>query len=194
MAKSKTKKHNTYAKNWHRWRYKNTTLLVIGLAIFFYLAQTPAVDSLIKQAGTYGYVGAFITGMFFVSTFTVAPAGLVLFNLADHLDPAEVALMAGLGAMVGDFLIFRLIRDKVIEELRPILGKLHNPYIRMLFKTPYFAWLLPLIGSVIIASPLPDELGVGLLGLAKLRKWQFFTVTFVLNVLGIFLIVTAAKL
>jgi hypothetical protein len=183
-----------YLKHWHRWRYKNTTLLILGLIVFFILVQNPAVDNIIKQAGTLGYVGAFIAGIFFVSTFTAAPAGLVLFNLADHLHPAEVAIAAGMGAMIGDYIIFRLMKDRIFEELSPILGKLHTPYLRSLFKTPYFAWLLPVIGAAIIASPLPDEAGVSMLGLSKMRKWQFFIVTLILNTLGIFLIVSAAKL
>ena len=44
-----------------------------------------------------GYLGAFITGIFFVSTFTVVPASVVLFRLAESLHPIEVALLAGLG-------------------------------------------------------------------------------------------------
>lgn len=167
---------------------------MLSLLAVFYLAQTPAVDSLIRQAGTFGYVGAFFTGIFFVSTFTAAPAALVLFNLADNLHAVEVALLAGLGAMIGDFIIFRLIRDNIFEELRPVFGRLHHPRVSALFRTPYFAWLLPVLGAAIIASPLPDEVGVSILGLSKLKRWQFFAVTFLLNAIGIFLIVTAAKL
>lgn len=194
MTKRKRKTTASYLHHWRRWPYKNTTLLLISLAAVFYLAQTPAVDSLIKQAGTFGYAGAFITGIFFVSTFTAAPAALVLFNLADHLHAVEVALLAGLGAMVGDYLLFRLIRDNVFGELRQIFGRLHHPHVSALFRTPYFVWLLPVLGAAIIASPLPDEVGVSILGLSKLKKWQFFAVTFLLNAIGIFLIVTAAKL
>jgi uncharacterized membrane protein YdjX (TVP38/TMEM64 family) len=52
---------------------------------------------------------------------------------------------------------------------------------------------MPFLGALIIASPVPDEIGVSILGLTKIRYWQFFMVTFILNALGIFLIVTAAK-
>jgi len=192
MAK---KNEPVYLKKWHRWRYKNTTLLFISLGIFIYFVRTPAVDSFIKQIGTFGYLGAFVTGIFFVSTFTAAPAAYVLFNLADHQHPLEIAIMAGLGAMVGDYLIFRLMKDKIFEELQPLLGNLQqSPYVRKLFKTPYFAWLLPFIGAAIIASPLPDEVGVSMLGLSKIRKWQFFIVTYALNAVGIYIIVSLARL
>jgi uncharacterized membrane protein YdjX (TVP38/TMEM64 family) len=181
-------------KRWKRWRYKNTLLLVISLVGFYYLLQLPVTDQAIRQIDNLGYLGAFFAGIFFVSTFTVAPAGLVLYRLAENLHPLEVALMAGLGAMLGDYIIFRFMKDRVFEELAPLFRQIHTPYVRTLFRTPYFAWLLPLIGALIIASPVPDEVGVSMLGLSKIRPWQFFIVTFSLNALGIFLVVTAAKL
>lgn len=194
IVKVMVKRKTGIKKSWGHWRYKNTAFLMLSLVLLFYLAKTPAVDTLIRQVGNLGYVGAFITGIFFVSTFTVAPAVLVMFKLADLLHPAEVALLAGLGAMAGDFIIFRFVKDKVFDELAPIFKKLHTAKTRRLFKTPYFAWFMPVIGAFLIASPFPDELGVSMLGLSKIRPWQFFVVTFVLNALGIFIVVTAARL
>jgi len=161
---------------------------------FYYLAQTSWLHGIINTIGNLGYLGAFLTGIFFVSTFTVAPAAVVLFHLADRLHPVEVALLAGLGAMVGDFVIFRFMKDKIFEEMAPIFQKLHKNYFRTLFKSPYFSWLLPVIGAAIIASPIPDEAGVSMLGLSQIRPWQFFIVTFTLNAIGIFLIVTATRI
>lgn len=169
-------------------------MLIASLVLFFYLAGTPFVDRVITEIGTLGYVGAFITGIFFVSTFTVAPAAVVLFHLAETLHPIEVAILAGLGAMIGDYLIFRFMKDRVFEELLPVVRRLHTPKIKLLFKSPYFAWLLPLVGAFVIASPLPDEVGVSMLGLSAIKKWQFFALAFVLNAIGIFIVVSIAQL
>lgn len=190
----KQKNSQILLKRWRRWKYKNTFMLLTSLVVFFWLARTPLVDSIINQVGTLGYFGAFITGIFFVSTFTVAPAAVILFHLADTLHPIEVALLAGLGAMVGDYIIFRFMKDKVFEELLPVIRKLHTPRIKVLFRSPYFAWVLPVVGAFVIASPLPDEAGVTMLGLTKIKKWQFFLLAFVLNAAGIFLIASATKL
>lgn len=161
---------------------------------FFYLAKTPAVDNLIRQVGSLGYVGAFLAGTFFVSTFTVAPAAVVLYHLADQMRPLEVAILAGLGAMIGDYMIFRLMQDKVFTELRPLFHKFGRPYFKTIFRSPYFAWLLPVFGAFIIASPFPDEVGIGMMSLGKIKKWQFFSLSLVLNTVGIFLTVSAARL
>lgn len=180
-------------KKWHRWRFKNTSLLVMSLIAFVFLVQTPLVESIIQEVGQLGYLGAFITGIFFVSTFTVAPAIAVLFHIAEVLNPWEVALLAGLGAMLGDYILFRFMKDKVFEELRPVFMKLPKSKLNILFRSPYFAWMLPLFGAFIIASPLPDEVGVSVMGLSKIKRWQFFVLAFVLNSVGILLTILAAQ-
>lgn len=179
--------------HWQRWPYKNTTLLVISLVVFFVLAKLPSVELFLRSIGDLGYLGAFIVGIFFVSIFTVAPAAVVLLYLAEGGHPWLIALFAGMGAMVGDYLIFHYLRDEVFNELRPLwqrsfVGSLTG----RLFATPYFAWLIPILGMVVIASPLPDELGVGMLGATRLRSWQFLVLTFLLNAVGILAIVLLA--
>ena len=175
-----------------KWRYKNTTLLAISIVALFFLADTEIAHALIRQIGSYGYTGALITGIFFVSTFTVAPASIILFHLAQEFNPVLIALSAGAGAVIGDMLIFRFLKDGIFEEIRPLITKFHGSYLAALFRTPYFAWIVPVIGAVIIASPFPDEVGIGLMGLSKIKWWQFALLAFVLNSVGIFVIVTLA--
>jgi hypothetical protein len=181
-------------KHWRHWRYKNTLLLLASLLLIFLLSKTPALDEFIKSIGNLGYFGALVTGIFFVSTFTVVPASIVLFHLAEYLHPLEVAILAGFGAMLGDYILYRFIKDRLFEELRPVFKKFGRPYMGILFKSPYFAWVLPIFGAFIIASPFPDEMGVGMLGLSKIKQWQFFLLALVLNTIGIFLVVSAAQI
>src|SRR3990167_11173144 len=157
-------------KKWKHWNYKNTALLILSLALFFWFAEHPIVKNTISLINGFGYIGAFISGIFFVSVFTVAPAAIVLFFLAETLNPLIVALFAGSGAVIGDYLIFRFLRDRVFDEIKPLLLKNGGNLLMKLFKTPYFAWGLSLVGAFIIASPFPDEVGIGLLGASKLRN------------------------
>lgn len=175
-----------------RWKYKNTILLVLSLVALFLLADTTIAHSFITHIGSYGYLGAAITGIFFVSTFTVVPASVVLFHLAQEFNPLMIALYAGAGAVIGDLIIFRFLKDGVFEELRPLISRFNGSYIAALFRTPYFAWVVPVIGAIIIASPFPDEVGIGMMGLSRIQWWQFAILAFILNTIGIFLIVTLA--
>ena len=177
---------------WKHWHYKNTALLILSLVIFLILAEHPAIKNTISFIGNFGYIGAFFVGILFVSVFTVAPASVVLFYLAETLNPLGIALAAGTGGVVGDYLILRYLKDRVFVELRPLMQKESKP-IKKLFKTPYFAWIVPIVGVLIIMSPVPDEIGIGLLGISKMKTWQLMGLLYFLDVVGILLIVIAAK-
>ena len=178
---------------WKNWQYKNTTFLIISLLAFVYFLDSDFVQYFIKSIGNLGYIGSFLSGMLFVSIFTVAPASAILFDIAKTLNPYLVALFAGLGAVVGDYIILRILKDRVFEELKPIFKKTRNSFLENIFSSPFFAWLIPLVGAVIIASPLPDEIGISLMGLSKIKNWQFILVTFLLNSVGILVIISLAK-
>lgn len=175
------------------WKYKNIALLAASLIFLWYIADHPIVLSAVNGVAELGYIGAFITGIFFVSTFTVAPAAVVLYRLADTFDPYLIAIFAGAGAIIGDYLIFRFLKDGVFQELKPLFAKMGGSYITKLLHTPYFFWLTPLIGAFIIASPFPDEIGIGLMGLSKIKPWQFVLLSFSLNAVGIFIIIILAQ-
>ncbi|MFZ1812158.1 MAG: hypothetical protein WAU02_01365 [Candidatus Saccharimonadales bacterium] len=188
---------HTYHRHLHRhrrWPFTNTLLLVLSIVLCIELAQSPLLDVALHHIGRLGYVGAVIVGVFMASTFTVAPAMIVLFHIAAILNPLGVAVLAGAGAMIGDVVLFRLLRDGIFEEWEPIVARLTTPHMKKLFKTPYFGSLLPVLGALIIASPLPDELGIGLLGASHIKQWQFVIITFVLNAAGIFAIIWVAQL
>jgi len=175
------------------WRFKNTFLLILSLVAFFFLADTPFVRNVIDGIGQLGYLGAFLVGIFFVSTFTVAPASVVLFYLAEEMPLLELTLIVTVGRVLGDYIIFRFLKDRVLEELKPIFMTLGGKRLSYLHATPYFGWLAPVFGSVIIATPIPDEAGIALLGVSRLKDWQFLTLIFLLNLVGTLLIILLAK-
>ncbi len=178
---------------WRHWHYKNSALLVLSLISLFLLADSPVVKTAIAWAGSLGYLGAFFVGILFVSIFTVAPASLVLFYLAKSLNPLGIAFAAGLGGVVGDYLIFRFLKDRLFAELKPVFMHHGGKPLQKLFKTPHFSWLLPIVGAIVIMSPAPDEVGLGLLGISKIKTWQLMGLFFFLDSLGIFLIIVLAK-
>lgn len=183
------------ANKYRHWHYKNTVILILSLILFLVFADSPIIKDTIDKIGDLGYGGAFIAGFFFVSIFTVAPAAVVIYDLATKLNPYEVAILAGAGGVVGDYLILRFLKNKVFKELTPLLKEAKGiRKISHLFRTPYFSWLIPIIGAALIASPMPDEVGVGMLGLSKIKNWQFLLITFILNAVGIFIIVALARI
>ncbi len=163
--------------------------MLLSLTALFILADSAPVQKLLHDVSSYGYVGTFIAGIFFVSTFTIAPASLVLLHLADSQPLAMLVLVAGLGGMIGDLLIFRFFKDQIFSELAPLFSRITGKGMWCLACSPYFSWLMPVFGALIIVSPFPDEIGVGLMGVSKIKTWQFMALTFVLNVFGVLLII-----
>lgn len=181
----------TYCVN--HWRYKNLSIFAISVVFAFFLSRFEALHAFLLNLGEFGYIGAFFAGILFVSTFTVATGAVILLVLAEKLSAVEIGIVAGFGAVVGDLTIFRIIKDNLSNELQQIYNNIdRNHHLQLLLHSRYFSWTLPVIGAIIIASPFPDEIGISLMGIAKMNTYKFIAVSFLLNAIGIFLVVTAS--
>lgn len=172
-------------------KFKWTIFLVFVLVLFFVFSNSPFVVGLIDYLKSLGGFGAFIVGIFFVSIFTAVPATIALIAFSSVLDPVLVALFAGLGAVFGDYLILRTFKDGFFEEMKLIFKRKNNGGISILPKNKFSRITLSILGAFIIISPFPDEVGIVLMGLTNIKKWQFIAVSFILNTIGIFFIVKA---
>lgn len=180
--------------SWQRWEYKHTTTLLITLAIFILLLDTALMAAIFQGVTELSYLGVLIAGVLFVSLFTAAPAVVMLIGLSESLGVLPVAIVGGIGAMLGDYLILRFAEDKVAYELKPLALKAGIPQaIGWLQGRRSTTLLVKAIGAIIIASPLPDEIGVGLLGVSKASKAEFLVICFLLNSSGIALLLLIAK-
>lgn len=91
---------------WRSWKYKNLTFFVLSIIIAAIVFRFESLHSFLLHFGKLGYVGAFVAGIFFVSSFTVATGAVLLLILAEKLSLFEMMIVAGFGAMIGDFVIF----------------------------------------------------------------------------------------
>lgn len=161
-------------------------VLVVSIIVAIVLAETALLDVVLSSTATLAVpLKSFIAGIFFTSAFTTAPAIVILGKLSQGIHPLWVALCGALGAVCGDYLIFRFIRDRLGEDLKYLVGRKTGSKLRHLLSTRGFRWASPLVAMVIIASPLPDELGVTILGLTRTKTALFLPLAFVANFLGI---------
>ncbi len=172
---------------------QDLVVIVVGLVLAVIIVQYNLVEQALALTGDGVWVAALFAGMFFTSVATTAPAIAVLGELSLQGNPWVVALVGGLGAVVGDYILFSFVRDRVSDDVAYLLARTGTPRFVKLFKRHTFRWVLPFIGGLIIASPLPDELGLALLGMAKMRTNRFLLLSFVFNATGIFLIGLAAR-
>lgn len=177
-------------------KYPNLLGALLGVLIAVILTQIEPFVLFILRLGEYGLIGAFAAGVLFSSTFTTAIATVIFFYLGEVQNPLLMAFAGGAGAMVSDLLLYRFFRDRIFSELRLFVTEHHLVPLKTeaLLHSRMFAWLGPVVASLIILSPLPDEVGVAILSFYKFDPHKLAPLSFLLNSAGILLILTLGSL
>ncbi len=176
------------------YKYKGLTLIFLSIVLTIFLSKYNFLNELLFNLRHTPFLGSFIAGILYVSASTAAFGIFMLSDLAKTLSPIEIAIIAGLGGVVADFALFRFFKGDLISEITPIYNRLGGKHLTRLMYHKYFRWSLPIVGAIIIASPFPDEIGISLMGLSKIKSYQFVLLSLVLDIGGVFLLVTAFSL
>lgn len=169
-------------------------IIVLSIVIAFIMVRTELFSEFLLKTSSFKIIGSLIAGLFFTSVFTTAPAVVTLGEIAKHNSLFETALFGAIGALLGDLIIFRFIRDRLSDHFMELMK--HERWwkrVRMVFKLKYFRWITFLIGGIILASPFPDELGITILGFTKVKTKHFIPISFLFNFLGILCIGLIAR-
>ncbi len=169
-------------------------IIVLSVLISLVLIRTGALKSLLASIGQFEFLGSFIAGFFFTSIFTTAPSIVALGQTAQAHTLIGTAFFGSLGAVLGDLIIFRFVEDELDDHFTALL-KERGVFRRTkkIFNTPLFRWLTLIIGGLLLASPLPDEIAISLLGAEKMRPSRFAILSFVFNFIGITIIGLIAR-
>ena len=163
---------------------------LIAYLLFYERTYQPFHDFVISL----GYEGTFIAGALFAYGFTAAPATAIFLILAKEQNILLAGFIGGFGTLIGDLIIFNFIRHSFADEIKKFSKEKIVSYIN--HKTPNLLkkYLLPVIAGFIIASPLPDEIGVSLMAASRNISMKIFSViSYILNTVGIFLILFVGK-
>ncbi len=164
---------------------KDLYIISFSIIVAIVLVKTNAIGNLINSTKEYEILASFIAGLFYTSIFTVAPATATIIEIAQKSNPFLIAFIGGFGALLGDYIIFKFIKDNISGYIISITHKIRRESI---LESKIFSFSLALIGAVIIASPLPDEIGLALMGITKMRTLYFAPISYLLNSIGIFVL------
>ena len=167
---------------------RDLTIIAVSIIVAVIIAKTGALTGILVNTQEWKILGSFLSGMFFVSIFTAAPAAAVLFEIAASNSIWAVAFFGGIGALIGDILIFRFIKDSLAEDARWLIGKTKQERLISIFQLKLFRRLIPFVGALVVASPLPDEIGLAMMGLSKMKTAVFAPLSFALNFVGILIV------
>lgn len=173
---------------------RDIVMISIGIVVAIFLSRIGVIDYVVSIFSDYYIIASFISGIFFTSIFTIAPSSITLVHLSQTAPTAGIVFWGGLGAMFGDLILFLFIKDRFAEDLKKVFRPSSMKYIFKSLHLGFMRWLSPLIGALIIASPLPDEFGITLLGMSKIKTTILMPIAFVMNMLGIYLLIEFSHL
>ena len=184
----------------HAFRYPKLLLLAGSFLLAYVLFMQGVFDSLPQLLAGKGYLTMFFAGLLFTFGFTTPFAIILLIEMAHSVDPFLGAIVAGAGALILDLVIFEAARFSLRDELhrlaktgliRPAIHLLYHKRVSSSMRT-HIIWS---IAGFIIASPLPDEIGMTLLsGVGSIHPRKLAVFSFALNTMGIFLVIAAARM
>lgn len=186
--KSSRKKHNAFIL------VEDLLMISVGIALAIFLVQTGVLDRALHSIQGYHALSSFFAGIFFTSAFTIAPSSIAFTHIAQDAPTSIVVIWGALGAMFGDLILLFFIRDRFADDLMKALKPKTVKYILKSLHLGFMRWLSPIIGAAIIASPLPDEFGITLLGMSKIKLGIFIPIALVMNALGIYLLIGFSNL
>jgi uncharacterized membrane protein YdjX (TVP38/TMEM64 family) len=133
-----------------------------------------------------GYAGSFLCGMAYSYGFTSGPSTAVLLIISKEQNVIIASLIGGAGALISDMIIFKFVRHSLRDEVErlaesSVIKKISATTPRLVKKYVFSA-----LAIFVIASPLPDEVGVSMLAACTTIKVnKFSVVSYALNTLGI---------
>jgi uncharacterized membrane protein YdjX (TVP38/TMEM64 family) len=172
------------------YKYPKLTILVLSFLISYAFFAGQDFEGVRDFLRSLGLLGAFLSGILYAYGFTGAIGSATFLIIAKDQPILLAGLIGGLGAVCGDMLIFKLVRHGFMDEMAALAEEKLVTVPRLWLGRKIHArlkgYFLPLIGAFIIASPLPDEIGVPLMAASyKITTRMFSIVSYLLNTMGI---------
>ena len=170
------------------WNYKNLIVLILSIILAVFILKSDFLRISLLKLGNLEYAGVFIAGLFFSYGFTTVPSISIIYLLSQNLNPFLVALIGMIGAVISDYFIFRFIKYGLIDEIKRIKIRFRfNQHFRKSY-VKILKNIAPLISGLILASPLPDEVAVSILGSIRYNDIKFIFISCLSKFLSILII------
>lgn len=175
-------------------RYPKFIFLLLTIIVAFIIFRNREIPFVQQNLVPLGYFGIFISGMLLALGFTSAPATALFLLFAPTVNPFLAALIGGAGALISDSLIFLFIRTSFKDEIEELEHEEIILHIEKKIPSKIRRLIFPAIAGLMLASPLPDEIGISMLAAYRSIKPRFFAlISYTLHTTGIFIIFLIGK-
>lgn len=192
----KIKKHIPHtvhkAKKIIGFQYPKLLILIVSIILAYYIFSQSSVMDWVGGLNNLSYLGIFIAGMLLAFGFS-APFSVGFFIAAQPQNILLATLIGGFGAMMGDMIIFKTIKLSFMDEFHKLEKTKTIKFIEEKIKNNKNIlikhYLMYIFAGIMIATPLPDEIGVSMIaGLTTIKPLFLSIVSFILHALAIGLI------
>lgn len=166
-----------------------TTIFILSLSFAWWLIKSGILHGLVETVLPLKFISEIVAGILYTSFLTSPISVAMLVVLARENNPVMTALLAGAGAAFADILMLKFFRGQLSSNLNQASKQLGLKRFNSILQKLHLGFMVPLAGAIIVASPLPDELGLIMLGVSKLKYREIAVLTYILNTAGILLIV-----
>jgi hypothetical protein len=170
-------------------KYPKLSLFIISVILVYFLfsglAYKPLHDALVFM----GYFGTFLAGLLYPYALTSAAGTGILLILAKEQNILLAGGVAGIGALISDIILFLFITHSFSDEVQKLSKETVVRTINRWIPDSVRVYLLATFAGLLIASPLPTEIGILLMTSIKNMSFKkFIIIIYVLHVSAIFII------
>jgi hypothetical protein len=170
-------------------KYPKLSLFVISVILVYLLFSGLTYKPLHDVLIFLGYFGTFFAGLLYPYALTSAAGTGILLILAKEQNIILAGVIAGIGALISDSILFLFVRHSFSDEVQKLSKKTVIQTVYRWIPDSIRVYLLVIFAGILIASPLPTEIGIILLALIKnMSVKKFVTLIFVLHASAIFVI------
>jgi hypothetical protein len=180
------------AKSIFKFKYPKIFFMLLAVIIAYFIFKNPISTNLTSNLNQFNYLGDFVAGMFFALGFS-APFAIGFFVISHPENIFLSAVIGAIGASISDLLIFKFMKFSFANEFKELRKTKALKKIKEIFdysfKIRVRHYLLYAFAGVIIATPLPDEIGVSMLaGLTTIKQKVLLVISFILHLITILII------
>ena len=170
---------------------KHFLVILTSVAIAIYIQTSFVADVLVSYFSSIFFIpAAFLVGFLFSITFTAAISTSVFILLAETThNPFLIALIGGFGSLAANSIVYKFFKEEIIDDIQFIEKRYARRIAHKIIHSKTVIGLTPYIAALLLASPLPDELGILMLAGANFKYTRFFLYSFAFHTIGILIII-----
>jgi hypothetical protein len=170
-------------------KYPKLSLFIISVilvyVLFSGLAYTPLHEALVFM----GYFGTFLAGLLYPYALTSAAGTGILLILTKEQNILLAGGIAGIGVLISDIILFLFVTHSFSDEVQKLSKETVVRTINRWIPDSIRVYLLATFAGLLIASPLPTEIGILLMtSIKNISFKKFIIIIYVLHVSAIFII------